>query len=570
MKSFFRLSIFIVIAAFLFSSCKHAGEAGKMIPKDAMFVLHIDTKSLSSKLPFSEIKNAAWYGELKKHIAEMHHLSDSAANDLFDHPENSGVDLDKGLFYFIAKNSSSDAQLVSEGSIKDADAFGKFYKKLDTSATIQKDGELNVLTIKDKLVMVWNSSNFVSAFNLPRDKMSGHYFGDTHDTANTPAPLIDPSVALTSYCKSLFSLKSDSSLSENSKFSDLIKEPGDIHAWINSESIMKSSGRLGMLGMLKMDDLIKDNVSTYTVNFDNGKIDITHKGYTSKELGDLLRKYSGSGISADMIKTIPSQDVTGLLALNFKPEGLKALVTLIGVDGLINSGLSETGITLDDFVKAMKGDVMLSFTDFSVKKATDTLMPVSKPDVNVLFSVSVGDKQSFQKVMDAAKKMGGAMHSMDTSIAYGQNDKVFAITNHQHFLNDYLAGKADNKFDFMDKIKGHSVGLFIDLHKILTAASASEKYHSGDDSTIMAASLGMWNNVISAGGDFNGDAMMGHTEINLVDQNTNSLKQLNNYFNAIVPVLAEKEEQWEKERKAASSADSTMIPPPPPVDSTTK
>ncbi len=562
MKSFFRLSLFVAAAAFLFSSCKHATEVGKMIPKDAMFVMHVDTKSLSEKLPFSEVKSSAWYGELKKHIAEMHHMSDSAANNLFDHPENSGVDLDKGLYYFIAKDPSSGSQFVSEGSLKDADAFGKFYEKIDTSATIQKDGDFNVFIIKDKLVLVWNSTNFVSAFNLPKEKMNGHFFGEDNDTTNNPAPLVDPSVALTSYCKSLFSLKSDSSLSDNAKFSDLIKEPGDIHAWINSEAILKSSGSLGMLGMLKLNDLIKDNVSTYTVNFDNGKIDITHKGYTNKELGDLLRKYSGSGINMDLIKSIPSQDVTGLLALSFKPEGLKALVSLIGVDGMINSGLSEAGITFDDFVKAMKGDVMLAFTDFNVKKSTDTLMPISKPDANILFSVSIGDKQSFQKLVDAGKKMEGSMHSMDTSIAYGQNDKVFAITNRQHFLNDYLAGKANNKFDFMDQLKGHSIGLFIDLHKILTAASASEKFHSGGDSTVMAASLGMWNNIISAGGDFNGDAMMGHTDINLVDQNTNSLKQLNNYFNAIVPVLVQKEERWKNESKTTGTFDSTYSVPP--------
>ena len=78
-----------------------------------------------------------------------------------------------------------------------------------------------------------------------------------------------------------------------------------------------------------------------------------------------------------------------------------------------------------------------------------------------MFSVSIGDKSSFQKLIDAGKKISGEMGRNDTSIAYGQNDKVFAITNHQHFLNDYLAGNANNKFDFLDKLSGHPIGVYL-------------------------------------------------------------------------------------------------------------
>ena len=150
------------------------------------------------------------------------------------------------------------------------------------------------------------------------------------------APLVDKSVTLSAVCKNLFSLKSDSSLAENEKFSNLLKETGDIHTWVNSEEIMKSSSALGMLGMLKLDVFFKDNISTYTVNFDNGKIDINHKGYAGKEFTDFLQKYSGESINTDMIKAIPSQNLFGVLAINFKPEGIKELIKLTGMDGMLN------------------------------------------------------------------------------------------------------------------------------------------------------------------------------------------------------------------------------------------
>ncbi len=184
-----------------------------------------------------------------------------------------------------------------------------------------------------------------------------------------------------------------------------------------------------------------------------------------------------------------------------------------------------------------------------------------KPDFNILFSASIGDKQSFQKLMEAGKKIGGQMGTnSDTGIAYGQNDKLFAITNHQHFLNDYLAGNANNKFDFLDKINGHPFGLYIDLHKILTLADAAKSQVHDEDKTIMDASLKLWNNIFMTAGDFKDGAMTGNTEINFIDQSTNSLKQLNNYFDVIA--TAEKAKKAEQ-APDMNITDSTMMVPPP-------
>ena len=452
-------------------------------------------------------------------------------------------------------------ELVLEGSIKNGDDFAAFNKTIDSSATIKKDGDLSMLTLHDDAVVAWNDKHFVYAFDAGEAKSKFNPMNNGAYNQSNVAPLVDKSVTLTSVCKNLFSLKSDSSLAGNEKFSNLLKEKGDIRTWINSEEIMKSSSSLGMLGMLKLDVFFKDNVSTYTVNFDNGKIDIDHKGYAGKEFSDFLKKYSGGSINTDMIKTIPSQDILGVLALNYKPEAIKDLIKLIGMDGMLNSYSDKLGFTLDDFVKANKGDLLLAFTDLNANKAVsaDSTMPAfTKPDFNVLFSVSIGDKSSFQKLVDAGKTISGEMGKNDTSIAYGQNDKVFAITNHQHFLNDYLAGNANNKYDFVDKISGHAVGAYIDIHKILSALS-TEKMDDPDHKQIMDASLNLWNNIYVTTGDFKDGALTGHTEINFIDQNTNSLKQLNHYFDTIAKVIKEKKD---KEKSDMNNMDSLMMPPP--------
>ena len=207
-----------------------------------------------------------------------------------------------------------------------------------------------------------------------------------------------------------------------------------------------------------------------------GKSDVKQKGYAGKEFTDFLKKYSGGNINTDMIKTIPSQNVFGVFAMNFKPEGIKELIKLTGMDGFLNMYTGQMGFNLDDFVKANKGDLMLAVTDFKMKTDSCLIqmtraMPIqvfSEARSEFLFSVAIGDKPSFQKLIDAGKKITGEMGKNDTSISYGQNDKVFAISNHQHFLNDYLAGNSNNKFDFTDKFSGHPINIFIDIHKILS------------------------------------------------------------------------------------------------------
>jgi hypothetical protein len=561
MKSFFRLILLFVGAAFLFSSCSKKNEEGKMIPKNAMFVVQLNSKSLKEKLTWDDIKQSNWYGLLTAHLQEDYHIT-NAQREILTNPDKWGVDLNSSLIFFASKNSGTDGEIVVEGSIKSESDFEQFNKTFDSSATIKKDGDLNMLAIYNKTVVAWNDKHFVYAFDAGDAKSRFNPMNNGVNNQSNVAPLVDRNVTLSATCKNLFSLKPDSSLAENEKFTKLLKENGDMHTWVNSEEIMKSSSSLGMLGMLKLDVFFKDNISTYTVNFDNGKIDINHKGYAGKEFTDFLKKYSGGSINNEMIRNIPSQNVLGVLEMNYKPEAIKELIKLIGIDGMLNMYTDKIGFNLDDFVKANKGDLTLAFTDLSMKKGIsgDSTTPATftKPDFNILFSVSIGDKPSFQKLVDAGKKIEGEMGRNDSSIAYGQNDKVFAITNHQHFLNDYLAGNANSKYDFIDKISGHSIGLYIDIHKILSALS-TEKMNGADDKQIMDASLNLWNSIYVTTGDFKDGALNGQTEINFIDQSTNSLKLLNHYFDTIAKVEKDKKD---KEKSETNIQDSLIVPPP--------
>ncbi len=563
MKSLFRTLLVVFAGAILFSSCSKSNDEGKMIPKDAMFVAYLNTKSLLDKVTWEDVKQTSWYKQLYADTSTKPWVK-----KMLENPENSGIDIKTGITFFVQKGMGNDYHIVLEGKLNDEKNFEQFNQNFAAPATVTKDGDVSMLMLKEQGVVGWSDKHFayVSSSSSFANKYSSPW--DTLNNQANMAPAAGNSAGLSAYCKKLFSITKDSSLSQNEKFGSLMSEKGDVHAWINTEEIMHNNASLGMLGMLKLDIFFKDNISTYTVDFDNGKVNIKQKAYAGKEFTDFLKKYKGGNVNTDMIKNIPTQNIVGVLAMNFKPEGIKGFINLLGMDGMVNTYAQQMGFTIDDFVKANSGDLLFAVTDLKMKtdsfsykddqgNTTDSNV-FSRPDANYLFSVGVGDKPSFQKLMDAGKKLGSNMGGAENKIAYNLNDKTFAIGNQQPFINQYLAG-GNNKFDFTDKISGHPIGLFVDIQKILSALNNDAMVKDDDARQVMAASLKIWDKVYSTGGDFDGDAMVGNTEINLIDKSTNSLKQLNHYFDEVAKVMLAK---MEKEKAERNQTDSLMMPPP--------
>ena len=555
MKPLFKYCFFISAIVVIFSSCGKNNNNGKMIPADALFVVQIDIKSIESKLPLDDIKQSEWF---KKSIADP--SAPEWRKKMLENPSASGIDLDNGLTFFVAKNSGQN-YIVAEGKIKNVKDFEQFNKNFDSSQTIKKEGEINLLGLKDKSIVGWNDNYFAYVTSAPENSYNDFKWNDT--TNLQPNNPVDNSAALSAFCKNLFSLKTDSSLAGNDKFNALLKESGDIHAWQNNEALVKSTPSMSMLSMLKLDAFTKDNITTYTVNFENGKIAIDQNAYVSKELSDVIKKYSGN-INMDMIKSIPSQNVIGLLAFNFKPEGIKELIKLTGADGLVNTYGQKMGITLDDISKATNGDFLLAFSDLKMPKTSINKNDSSednseydnfKPEFNYIFSVGIGDKASFQKIIDVLKKTGSQMGADSLVNKYVMNDKTFAYGSSVDFANQYLSGKSNNKYDFSGDFSGHPFGFFLDIHKILSEFSDAKSIDSSDKA-MLNQSLNTWSNIISDGGDFKDNAFKFHTEINLVNKDTNSLKQLNNYFNEMYKL-----NQAGKDENTAR-LDSLLVPPP--------
>ena len=317
MKSFLKLSFISVIVLF-FSSCAKKNEVGKLIPENAMFVAQVNLKSMGNKLSWKEIQQTEIY---KKAISDS--SMEQWRKKLLEDPSGSGIDFDEGLIFFTADHDGN-KYLAVEGKIKNQSDFDQFNKNFSDGAAT-KDGNISLLNLKDNRMVGWKGKQFIYLMNPGNKVYNLGHLKDLMQMPNNNAPA-DKSIDFSALCKNLFSLKTDSSLAKNDKFASLLKEAGDMHFYQNTDAMINNSPAMGMLGMLKLDAFTKGNSSTYTINFDNGKIDVSQKIFVSKELTDIVKKYMGNSIDMDMIKKIPSNNVIGLLASNFKPEVITAMI----------------------------------------------------------------------------------------------------------------------------------------------------------------------------------------------------------------------------------------------------
>lgn len=518
----------LAVTLVLVVSCGTADKSAIAVPKDAAVVLHINTSSLSSKLTWKEIQQTNWF---KEAYADA---DDSLAKKLLDNPDNSGINTETDLVFFV-KRQAKHGYAVFEGGLKDAAAFESFNKKMQPTAAASKDGDLNILKLKgDEGIATWKDGRFIYVFDAQMDNASR--FSDDGSSQATPIT----TDSLVKFAKGLYDLKGDASLTSDNKFSSLLKEAGDVHIWFSAENLYGGDLLGGMLSTMKISDITKGNITAMTLSFDNGKILVKAKSYYNEQLAKLMDKYKMKNLDADALARIPSDNVTGVLAWNYPPEGLKEFLQLGGLDGMANGFLGEVGYSVDEFIKANKGDIILAVTDFTVKSEQVTYPSYEEggqpytynkttPDAKVLFAVSINDKPAFDKMVGIVKAKMGDMSEGGgmPKISYSLNDKWFAAGNAEDQVNKFLAGGASNKQPYISKISGHPFGMYVDLQKILKTSEAA----STDSTTkiVLGESVKMWEDVLATGGEISDGAMSSQFEINLVDKSTNSLKQLNQY-----------------------------------------
>ena len=148
---------------------------------------------------------------------------------------------------------------------------------------------------------------------------------------------------------------------------------------------------------------------------------------------------------------------------------------------------------------------------------------------------------------------------MASNIPYQLKDNWFIAGSDSASVFSF--GTTTTEQPFVAKFKGHPVAGFVDIQKFVTGAKPMM-----DSTALMIAdeSLKTWQDIVFYGGEFKNDATETHMEISLVDKNTNSLKQLNNYLGVVARVMDAHEKKKKLEMGPYSAPDSVVAPLPAP------
>lgn len=561
----FRIPFLAAVAILLLASCSKKNKEGKFVPKDAAVVVHVNGASLSSKLPWDEIKKNALFQKMYADSSIPTFIKGALEN-----PDNSGIDTKTDMIFFMQKDSVGGI-IVFTGAIKDAEKFKLFSLDITKGGTESEKDGIKFIT-KSPFSVGWNNEKFVCLVNAPELSMNGYKPSSWGDSTYTVK-----SRDLSAACKTIFDLKESNSLAEDEKFTELVKQPGDLHFWMNSEELYKDGLANPAMAMLNLTTLYKGSRAAATLNFENGKILMDIKSYAGKELTELYKKYGGKNIDEEMIKRLPSKDVAAVFAMSYKPEGIKELLKLMGVEGYANMGLAFAGFSLDDFIKANKGDVLIALTEIKHKKDSikfkgvngeDKSFETNTPQPEFIFATSIGDKDAFNLLIKAGEKFGKNVPA-EIPVAYNSNGKYFAIGNSKENIAKYTGTNSNTSFDFLSNISGEPFGGYINLQYIMKAFE-SEATKDSTAKAVYDASLKMWDNVYMKGGSYSGGGITQTMEINLIDKNTNSLKQLNQYLGTLGQLKIESDKKMEvrdvmMEEVKPDSANSPKLPPPPPA-----
>lgn len=546
MKIYIYRILFLFLLAFTLHSCGSKNKEGAMIPATATFASVMNLESMSKQLTWEEIKASGWYNSIKTNNS----LPDWAKKVLGS-PEESGINFKKSLLFFTNKNAGGKTYIAFAGELTNQRDFDQFNKQNSNAGDIKKEGKISMLSLSNNQLVGWNDNNFV--YLIAADSSLPEMGMDSSDQViKNKAPITMSE--LMQECTYIFELKEDKSLAKNKPFTTLMKEGGDIRLYINGEEAMKGNSIPGMGNMLNSDVFFKNNISTMAIKFEKGEIEVDHKQYTSKELMDFFQKNTGSKIDKAMIERIPSQDIMAVIALNLKPEAIQNLVKLTGADGLANMFLQQFGFNLDDVSKGTDGNMLIVMSD-----AKANVDPLDSNKFNMdfkgLLAMGVKDEPSFKKITDAGRKFLGE-ENMKGKLSLTLNDKFMVLSNSDTYSNQYLSHESKNKPNFLDEIDDGPIGVYLDIQKIINLANNSSKSGPEKD-TLVRENLKMWKNIMVRGGEVRNGAIEMKTEINLMDENTNSLKQLNSFL----LTMSQMQKRMRSTSVTGKNIDSLLTPP---------
>ncbi len=547
MKTAHRYGTFLLLIVVFVTSCsKKAPRQTQYIPKDASAVFSINPKQLFDKLNNNHVNVDS--------IMKAATAGDTTMQWTMDDIKNSGIGMESDVYLFVQQAGSimsgQSSVIGFVGALHKPEDFETFLKKKMPAIQIQKANDYSYANLKNGFVAGWNDNVALivdaTSMNMQNGQTSTDNFGASQK-------------ALTTY----FTQKEDASIASVDAFKDAAKEKADMLLYTSSNSALAA---MPMLGMSKASDLMKDVYSVNAINFEDGKVVMDSKAYINKMLADTLKNYASRKVDLDMIDHYPGA-VNGFAALSFDPKLLAGIMNIAGVTATANQSLQQLGFTVDDIVRAFKGDFAVVFSNLGMEEKSNPEYPqykIKQPTFKLLFNATIGDKAAYDKIVNALAAKGIMVQQNGQYVfkemaegnagGYVMNadGKNLLVASDAGLLQQYKAGtgKITLPQGIEDKAKGNAVAFYADIASILNTMPQDTTDH-----TLMNSAKQTFKDAIVTSENISGNNVKGRLELRLVNDKENSLAALTRYFGTLANIMENMKEAGGIEQGAFSAPD---------------
>lgn len=543
MKSFIRLCLLLFISTILITSCKKpVPKQTKYIPKNAVFVATLNTKSLQKKL----VKNQATIANILKSFTG----SDTSVNKTkqeWEDLQSSGIDLDENFYVAVVKKggemtAGKGTTITAVGALKDEGKLKAYIKKKAPSSEVIKEKSYSYATIGTDNTVAWANDVVILLSSQKSFSPADMEYDSTRGTYNFKNP-VNPANDIKTELQNDFNLKEDESVASIPEFRDLCQEKADATIWVNSSA---SIGDLP-LPLPKLKELFSNSFTAAKVDFEDGKIVLVSKSYYSKAMQDILKKYTGTSVDMGLIERYPSNNINAFGAFSFNPDIINGIVQYLELGGMVDGYLSKTmggNYTLRDALKAVKGDFAVIVSDIATKTNGDTsgMKRGFIPNVKLVVNIPVGDKVQMNKLMDKLVEMqmltkAGNQYKLAPAMQrsgyqLSVDDKNLLIASDENLLNQYksTSGKTVLNKKVLNDLKEKSGIAYVNIESILNGITVKLNTPGNN---ILPKAKETFKELEAYTDNFNGHYVTGHAELRFKNEKENSLTSLLGFIETV-------------------------------------
>ncbi|MBL7682486.1 MAG: DUF4836 family protein [Flavipsychrobacter sp.] len=545
-----RIALVLFIVICFLSACNKTPEHVNYIPKDASLVIGVNTAGLGKKIAW----DALWGSKL---LEEMQERMDK--KDVMKDMGNSGIKAMATYYLYLKTDKRFDGgnKVTAVLPVDDVAKWEAYLKKVAPEAVIKTQKERKEALLTDGMYAGWTKDVLI-IMNTIYPSMEGVYEQLGNATAENYDSLVNELTKMRKPDEALMAIEMDKAFTKSSEnavsakesFMKLEKEGHDITMWLNYETLSGDYMNPAMTGGLALSSTLwKDAAMAAGFDFEDGKIAGQMKYYMSKELQTVFKDFGNKNVDKELIDRLPAERLNMLTACYIAPESMKAMVDKLGVTGMLNAGLMETGLTADDIFTAFSGDFALTLNDFKVSSVTvptDSLYEGQKAfttndaDIQYTVAIKTGKKESFDKLLQFATK-NGLLVADATGKGYiikSRNeatniliDKGYCVvSNNKTYADGFMNGSYKNakKPANTTEVSKHPWGFYFDVKSMFANVNV-ENAASDKEKAMLEMSKNLLDDVTASGAENKGDIFEYNISVNFSNKEENSLIQLLNY-----------------------------------------